>query len=65
VESLATIDVLDLDDPGTMPTYSVDRLDPVTAVANEPAFDDLRHGSPIAWIGHRLSAAQVRLVAIG
>jgi hypothetical protein len=50
VESLAEIDVLDLDDPGTMPTDSVDRLDPVTPVANEPAFNDLRHGSPFSFM---------------
>jgi hypothetical protein len=46
VESLAAIDVLDLDDPATMPPDSVDRLDPITPVANEPAFDELRHIPP-------------------
>src|SRR5438045_1963185 len=47
VESLAAIDVLDLDDPATVPADSVDRLDPVAPVAYEPAFDDLRHGLPV------------------
>jgi hypothetical protein len=69
VESLAEIDVLDLDDPGTVPPDSTDRKDPVTSVTNEPTFDDPRHGSPrflfMTWgIGHRLSAEQVRFVAI-
>src|SRR5689334_7964780 len=44
VEALATIDVLDLDDPATVPPDGVDEMDPVTPVANESAFDELRHG---------------------
>jgi len=70
VESLAAIDVLDLDDPATVAADSVDRLDSVTPVANEPAFDKLGHGLPVflcglgPGIGHHLSAVQVRLVAI-
>ena len=53
VESLAAIDILDLDDPTTAPPDSVDRLDPVTPVANELGFYDLRHGSPAfpLWLG--------------
>jgi hypothetical protein len=46
VESLAEIDILDLDDPATAPPDSVDRMDSVTPVANEPGFDDLRQGFP-------------------
>ena len=42
VEPLATIDILDLDDPATAPPDSVDRMDPVTPVTNEPGLDDLR-----------------------
>ena len=53
VDSLAAIDILDLDDPATAPPDSVDRMDPVTPVTNEPGFDDLRHGFPrfsfMAW----------------
>jgi hypothetical protein len=47
VESLAAINVLDLDDPATVPPYRVDRKDPVTPITNEPTFDDLRHVSPV------------------
>jgi hypothetical protein len=47
VEARAAIDVLDLDDPGTVPPDSVDRVDAVTPVTNEPAFDELRHGFPL------------------
>jgi hypothetical protein len=69
VESRAAIDVLDLDDAATVTPDTIDRLNPVTPVANEPAFDDPRHGSPRSFlygvgIGRRLSAEQVRFVAI-
>jgi hypothetical protein len=69
VESLAAIDVLDLDDPATAPPYSIDRMDAVTPITNEPTFDDLGHRSPLFFlyrleIGHHLSADQVQLVAI-
>jgi hypothetical protein len=50
VESLAAIDVLDLDDPATVPPYGVDRMDAVAPVTNEPAFDDLRHGPPFSFM---------------
>jgi hypothetical protein len=51
VEARAAIDVLDLDDPGTVPPDSIDRLDQVTPVTNEPTFDELRHGFPALLYG--------------
>ena len=63
VESRAAIDVLDLDDPAAVPPDGVDRMDPVTPVANETAFDDLRHvppGSFVGWALDTASAVQVR-----
>jgi len=69
VESRAAIDVLDLDDPAAVTPDSIDRMDPVTPVADEATFDELSHASPFSFvasgIGHRPPAEQLRFVAIG
>lgn len=51
VKADAAIDVLDLDDAAAAAPDGIDRLDPVTPVTDEAAFDDLRHASPFFLCG--------------